>query len=284
MALSGLAQLFLELSSRCDKRHLCAFCGHQKPEVNPIEYGDMDYGLLTSIRAQLEPGVVISFHRDGEPTAYPRLGDALACFAGFTTSLVTHGLNLVSKAAEIIDRCTTVTISSFKGDPDGPAQLDTLKEFLALKGDRAPLVQVKLVGDWRDHPYTLPGVRVLHRAIHNPTGNHHYAHLLPTVPEVGLCLDALHRPSIDWEGRVYLCNRLAPGRETQIGHLQFQTLAQIWHGETRRTMIAAHLRGKREEANATCATCTYFGVPSQWQPTPPSTSQTAWSGELVQIQ
>lgn len=276
--LSGLAQVFIELTSKCDKRHLCAFCGHQKPEVNPIDYGDMDYELFQSIRRQLDPGIVVSFHRDGDPTAYPRLGDALACFAGFTTSVVTHGLNLVSKAADLIDRCTTLTVSAFKGDPDGPEQLDTLKEFLALKGERAPLVQVKIVGDWTASPYESLGVPILRRLIHTPSGNVHYAHTLPTVPEVRMCLDALHRPSIAWDGSVYLCNRLDPTRSTQLGSLQFHTLAQIWHGETRRKMIAAHQAGRRDLANATCASCTYWGVPSQWQPQP------AWQGELVQIQ
>jgi hypothetical protein len=266
MSLSGLAQIHLELTSRCDKRTLCAFCGHQDPSINPITYGDMDFGLIQAIRSQLVPGVVVAFHRDGEPTAYPRLQEALALFAGFTTSLVTHGLNLATVAEAVVGRCTTVTVSAFKGDPDGPAQLAALQAFLAVKGDRAPAVQVKLVGDWPDHPFGLLGVRVLHRLIHQPTGNTKYAHRLPTVPECGVCLDALHRPSIDWTGRVFLCNRLDPRGATCLGSLQELTLEQIWNGETRMAMIAAHQAGHREQANALCAQCTYWGVPSQWQP------------------
>ena len=266
MALSGLAQLNIELTSKCDKRTLCAFCGHQKQEVNPITYGDMDYGLLESIREQLKPGVVVAFHRDGEPTAYPRLVEALRLFAPFTTSIVTHGCNLVRCAEALVGHCTTLTISAFKGDPDGDVQYETVKKFLEQKGNAAPRVQIKIVGDWFNSPYESLGVPILRRLIHNPTGNSHYAHHLPTIPEVGICLDALHRPSIDWEGRVYLCNRLDPDKDTQIGDLRCQTLDEIWNGPISHEMMEAHKKGKREEANALCATCTFWGVPSEWQP------------------
>lgn len=279
--LSGLAHLFIELSSACDKLHRCAFCGHQQPEINPIRYGYMDMALLQSIRHQLEPGVAISFHRDGDPLAYPHLGEALDLFSGFTTSLVTHGLTLAGKAADLINRCTTLTVSVFHGDPDGAMQYDSVRRFLEQKGARLPQLQVKIVGDYHDHPYAnLPGVRVLHRLLHTPEDNHRYVHQAPTIPEVGICLNALHRPSIDWEGRVYLCNQLSPGRETQIGHLAFQTLAQIWHGETRQRMLDAHRHGQREHANSTCAKCQFWGVPSQWQPAPVKMVD----GALIQIQ
>lgn len=264
--LSGLAQLHVELTSKCDKRTLCAFCGHQRQDVNPITYGDMDYGLLESIREQVGRGVVCAFHRDGEPTAYPRLAEALQLFDAYTTSIVTHGLNLVKKADAIIGHCTTVTVSCFKGDHDGDLQYETVKEFLALKGDRAPRVQIKIVGDYHDHPYDSLGVPILRRLIHNPTGNSHYAHTMPTLPEVGICLDALHRPSIDWEGRMFLCNRLDSEKDTQIGDLRCQTLEEIWNGPIRHEMIEAHKEGRRDLANNLCATCTFWGVPSQWTP------------------
>lgn len=269
MSLSGMAQIHVELTSRCEKRTLCAFCGHQRQDVNPITYGDMDYDLLVRIREQLEPGVVVEWHRDGEPTAYPRLRDALSLFRDFSTCLVTHGLNLTKRADEIIDLCTTVTVSVFRGDPDGGLQYETVKEFLRLKGDRAPRVQIKIVGDYPEHPYANFanfGIPILHRLIHAPTGNTHYAHRLPTVPEVGICLDALHRPSIDWEGRVHLCNRLDADRDTQIGDLRCQTLEEIWNGPIRHKMIEAHKEGRRDLANELCAKCTFYGVPSQWTP------------------
>lgn len=266
MSLSGLAQLSIELTSKCDKINLCKFCGHQDAAVNPIQYGDMDYELLKSIRRQVEAGITISLHRDGEPTAYPRLREALELFEGFTVSIVTHGENLVKCASAIIGHATSVTISVFKGDPDGDTQYETVKEFLSLKGDNAPRVQIKIVGDYPNSPYERLHLPILRRLIHNPTGNTHYAHISPTVPEVGICLDALHRPSIDWEGRVYLCNRLDPSKETQVGDLRCQSLDEIWNGPVRHEMIEAHKDGHREEANDLCAKCHFWGVPSQWIP------------------
>jgi len=271
MSLSGLAQVHIELTSRCDKRTLCSFCGHQRQDVNPITYGDMDYGLLQRIRRQLVPGIVVAFHRDGEPTAYPLLGHALRLFASFTTSIVTHGLNLARLAETLVGHCTTITVSVYRGDPDGALQYAVLKEFLAVHPTRVrPLVQVKIVGDMDEddmEKIQALGVPIIRRLIHNPTGNHHYAHTSPTIPEGGLCLDALHRPSIDWQGTVYLCNRLDPRQATKIGSLREQTLEEIWNGSKRQAMIHAHTLGRRADANTLCAKCTFWGVPSQWTPT-----------------
>jgi radical SAM protein with 4Fe4S-binding SPASM domain len=264
--LSGLAQLSIELSSGCDKTHLCNFCGRQDPEINPIAYGFIDFNLLVRLRDELEPGPIISFHRDGEPTAYPRLAEALALFANFTTSVVTHGLTLARRAHALIGHCTTLTVSVFRGDPDALAQYQSLKAFLEEKGDRAPQVQVKVVGDMNEvwmQEYEALGARVIRRLIHIPSGNAKYAHRLPTIPEVGVCLDALSRPSVGSDGRVYLCNRLDPMGHTYIGDLRDEYLDQIWNGPTRKLMVEAHKAGNRAAANPLCATCEYWGVASE---------------------
>ncbi len=264
--LSGLAQLNIELSSRCDKTHLCPMCGHQDQAVNPIQYGDMDYGLLERIRAQVEPGILISFHRDGEPTAYGRLREALDLFRGFTTSLVTHGLTLANKAEDLIGRCTTITVSVFRGDADVHVQRAALTEFMAIKGTRAPCVQVKIVGDMADaevEAYERLNVRIIRRLIHVPISNSKYAHRSPTVPEVGICLDAMHRPTIDWAGDFFLCNRLDPSRHLYLGSTKTASLDELWNGERRMTMLDAHQHGRRDLANPLCATCEFWGVASQ---------------------
>lgn len=273
MSLSGLAQINLELTSKCDKTHFCAFCGHQNETINPsLTYGDMDYDLLQHIRSQLEPGVVIAFHRDGEPTAYPRLGEALRLFDGFTTSLVTHGLSLGRKADAIIGAVTTVTVSVFRGDPDAGHQLESLAAFIRQIGESViPQVQVKVVGDMSEaelQPYCDLGVRVIRRIIHEPDGNKKYAHRPPTIPEVGVCLDALHHPSIDWNGRVYLCNRLDPTGSTFLGSLLDARLDGIWNGERRMAWIEAHKVGRRDLASPLCKDCTFWGIASEWQPSP----------------
>jgi hypothetical protein len=267
MGLSGLAQLNIELTSKCDKRTLCAFCGHQDESVHPhLQMGDMDFALLQRLRFQLDPGIVISFHRDGEPTAYPRLRDALDLFSGFTTSLVTHGLSLANKADDIIGRVTTCTVSVFRGDPDAVLQIHSLRSFLSAKGDRAPQVQVKIVGDLSQEeakPYEELGVRIIRRLIHVPVGNSKYAHRHPTVPEVGVCLDFLHRPTIDWRGRVFVCNRLDPADLGYLGSLEDSSLGDLWTGEKRMTWLKAHQAGRRDLASPLCKTCEFWGVASE---------------------
>lgn len=263
--LSGLAQLNLELTSRCDKTHLCQMCGHQDQNINPIIYGDMDFELLEKIRSQLSPGVTISLHRDGEPTAYPQLREALDLFEGFTTSIVSHGLNLLRRADEIIEHCTTLTVSVFRGDQDGSAQLSALSGFLARKGSRAPQVQIKIVGDLSAEelaPYEALGVRIIRRLIHVPISNAKYAHRNPTIPESGICLDALHRPTIDWEGSMFLCNRLDAARHGYLGSMVTDSLDDLWNGAIRMRMIEAHKQGRRDLATPLCATCLHWGVPS----------------------
>lgn len=226
----------------------------------------MDYGLLERIRAQLDPGPIISFHRDGDPLAYPRLRESLELFRGFTTSLVTHGANLGRLAHDLIGRCTTLTTSVFRGDSDAPLQLDALRHFLTEKGQRAPQVQLKIVGDMSADelaPYEALGVPIIRRLIHVPIHNSKYAHRSPTRPEVGVCLDALHRPTIDWRGRMYLCNRLDTHGDLYLGDATTQTLDAIWNGERRTQMIAHHKAGRRDLANDLCAKCDFWGVASQ---------------------
>ena len=265
MGLSGLAQLNIELSSRCDKTHLCPMCGHQNQAINPITYGDMDYGLLERIRGQISPGITVSFHRDGEPTAYPRLSDALQLFAGFTVSIVTHGLSLGRLAESIIGRATTVTVSVFRGDADAGYQLRSIRAFLDAKGERSPLVQIKIVGDMSPNelaPYEALGCRMIRRLIHVPIANSKYAHRAPTIPEGGICLDALHRPTIDWRGDMFLCNRLDPDRHGYLGSVVTDSLEALWNGERRLAMVDAHKRGRRDLANPLCAKCTFWGIAS----------------------
>lgn len=264
--LNGLSQVNIELCSACDKKHLCPMCGHQNPKVNPaLEYGQMDWYLLRQIRDELPRGIVVQFHRDGEPTAYRDLGKALTAYRDFITSIVTHGGNLVKKADEIIDNCTTLTVSAFNGDKDGPEQVEILKEFLDIKGDRPPIVNVKIVGKMPydvEQEYVACGVPIIRRVVHVPKGDTRYGSRQPTVPEIGVCLDFLHHPSIDWRGRLFVCNRLDTDNRGYLGDLNEQTLDELWNGPQRREWLAAHLRGRRDQASPLCRDCLMWGVPT----------------------
>ena len=259
--LNGLSQINIELSSRCDKS--CAMCGHQDPQINTsLVYGDMDLGLLRKIRDQLPPGIIVQFHRDGEALMYPSLGVALEFFEPFITSIVTNGKQLVKRADEIIDNCTTVTVSAFHGDPDGPEQLDILREFLAIKGTRAPMVNVKYVGGIELPGYRELGVPILTRVLHVPEGDIRYAHRDPTIPEVGICLAFLSQPSVDWQGGLYICNRLDPKKDGYLGDLTTQRLDHLWESTKRQQWLEKHKRGLREEASPLCRDCRFWGVPT----------------------
>lgn len=259
--LDGLAQINIELTSRCDKA--CSFCGHQNPNINQkLVYGDMDWNLLVEL-SKIPKNIVVQFHRDGEPLVFQRLGDVLSIFNGNIRNIVTNGKKLVEKADEIIGNCESVTVSAFRGDPEGPAQLDVLKEFLAIKGYHQPQVMVKIVGDYPNSPYEKLGVPVIHRLIHNPDGNVHYAHRNPTIPEIGICLDFLHHPSIDWQGNVYVCNRLDGKDLGKLGNLNENSLDEIWNGKLRSEWLEAHKHGRRDLASPLCRDCRFWGVPSE---------------------
>lgn len=262
--LVGLSQLNIELSSRCDRATLCAFCGHQDRKTNPhLKFGDMDFALLQRIREQVAPPVVISFHRDGDPLVYPLLREALMLFAEFPTSIVTHGEALGRRAHDLIGLATTVTVSVIPNDRDREVQLESIRSFLAQKGDLPPVLQLKFVGAIADaKPYEDLGVRIINRALHSKKGNWNYVKVNPIAPEIGVCLDFLGRPTVDWKGRVFICNRLDTLDQGIIGDLNAQSLDEIWNGPERARMLEAHLAGRRELANPLCASCESWGIPT----------------------
>jgi len=241
-------------------------CGHQNDKIFPnLQRGFIDFALLEKIRAQLESGPILQLHRDGDPLAYPRLRDALELFSGFIISVVTHGEALVKRAEDVIDRCTTITVSVIPNDPDGDEQLDVLCEFLRLKGERKPNVNVKIVGEMDAGRLTALvglGVPIIRRSLHQPSGDFKYRQSKPPIPEVGICLDFLSHPSVDRRGRLYACNRLDVNNYGYLGDLATQTLDSLWNGEKRKTMMAHHINGRRDLANPLCAKCEYWGLPS----------------------
>ena len=101
----------------------------------------------------------------------------------------------------------------------------------------------------------------MRRAIHVPFGNSKYAKRLPQMPEHGLCEDLLHHPSVAWDGRVYLCNRLDTQDKGLIGNLNEESLDSIWNGKLRAEYIQKHLEGRRAEVPP-CKDCLYYGIPT----------------------
>ncbi len=258
MGLAGLASLNVELTSRCHKRTRCTFCFHQA-EPTAVR-GDMPMALVTDIRAQIEPGVQVFFHRDGDPLAYPDLGAALTVFAGCVRTLVTHGETLAEQASELIGRCETITVSVFASDPDADEQYAAVRRFLEQKGTQLPRVLVKVVGVGEVARYEALGLPILRRRLHTEE-NDRYVRTVPMLPESGVCQEFLSKPAIAWNGKVYQCVRFDATDAGYLGSLYEHTLEQLWHGETRQRWFAAHVRGRRDLASPRCATCTYYGIP-----------------------
>jgi radical SAM protein with 4Fe4S-binding SPASM domain len=264
--LNGLSRVNIELTSRCEKS--CHFCGHQDPKINKsLEYGDMDIGLLRNIHAELPGGITIQFHRDGEPLQYGHFEEAISLFCSdFITNIVTSGMRLMDRTM-MIGRIDSLTLSVFRGDTEAENQWRQLTSFLKIKGDRSPLVLVKIVGDLepeRMFQYRnlkdSGAIRIIGRALHVPGGSRGYRKSAPAIPEIGICLDFLNHPSIDWQGNLYICNRLSPDREGLLGNLNTSTLADLWNSQKRMEWLKAHREGRRSEVPL-CKDCEFWGIP-----------------------
>lgn len=263
--LNALSAINIELSSICDKQVFCPFCGHQDEKINPQKKGQIDFTLLCQIATEIPENVVVQFHRDGEPTAYPRLGEALDLFSHCITSIVTHGETLGSKADEIIGKCDSVTVSAFNGDQDVEIQIVSVKEFLRLKGASRPRVNIKIVGTMtgeREALYGSLGVPIIRRIMHVPSGDTRYAKRNPTLPEHAICLDFLSHPTIDWRGRLFVCVRIDPTDQGLLGDLNKSSLDELWNSPLRMQWLEAHRRGRRDQASELCRNCLYWGIPT----------------------
>jgi len=265
MALDALSQLSIELSARCNKT--CYFCGHQNANVNPaiLQAGDMDFALLERIAKQVPCGIIVQFHRDGEPMIYLQLRQALGLFAGSIRSIVTNGKNLGDRGAELIGSCERITVSVFDGDLESAEQHAQLSAFLRLRpAHLLPAVNIKIVGEMdagRLASWTAYQLPIIRRQFHHPAGDWNYRGSGPPIPESMMCLDLLSHPSIDWQGNLYLCNRLQPKGEGKLGNLYASSLEELWNGEARAAIIRQHVLMQREQVPA-CRGCEFWGLPA----------------------
>ena len=152
-------------------------------------------------------------------------------------------------------------MSVVPNDPDRELQLESLRGFLKKKGDRPPMLQLKFVGIIHNpEPYLSLGLPVIGRALHSKKGNWNYYKIDPIIPEVRVCLDFLGRPTVDWKGNLYNCNRLDISGAGLLGNLNESTLEELWNGPERARMLRAHLAGRRQDANPLCASCEFWGI------------------------
>lgn len=262
-----------ELTSRCSKKCWC--CGRrliEKKYPHLANWGDMDFELVKKIAKQLPYGVVVAVHSDGEPTVYPRFGEAVRLFKNQIKVMDTNAILLVKKADEIIDNMDTITISVIENDPLGDEQYEIVKEFLKIKGSKKPLMIYRLLGDVsfvkggnperdekrRKRWYQLPGL-IVTRTLHSPMGSFNYEKRI-TIPEHGMCIEILTHLVIDRYGDVFPCVRFNPLKYNLLGNVKNKKLIDIWNGEERQKLLREHMKGNRQYSKL-CKICQYWGIP-----------------------
>lgn len=263
MNLCGLGCINVELTSRCNKK--CWICGRRKvdkeyPEL-AINYGDMDFNLVSKISDTLPANIVVQFHKDGEALLYPRFGEAVRLFKNQITNIVTNGKLIVEKAGEIIDNLDTMSISVFENDEESEEQLKLIRKFLILKKDRKPYTILRLIGNVDASIYKEFGLLMIKRAIHAQMGSFNYQKKDPTIPEIGICWDFLHHPCVSRDGKVSICVRFDPKGLGVIGDINKDSLEEIWNSKKRMKWFQYHKQGKRESIPL-CSACHFWGVPT----------------------
>lgn len=260
--LSGLNNVNVELSSRCNKSCWC--CGRRKidreyPEI-AMNYGDMAPALAKSIAEQLPENIVVQFHNNGESLVHPKFGEIIKSYNRQIRTMDTNGKLIVEKADEIIGELDTLTISIIPDDPEVDEQYKIVGQFLDIKKDRKPRLIYRCLGEADSKRWEkLPGI-VVTRVLHSPMGAFGYEKK-PTIPEIGICLDMLNHMSIDRFGKVSMCVRFDPDRVGVIGDANTTPLIDIWNSEKWRKWRQYNIEGKREKVPL-CSYCNFWGVPT----------------------
>lgn len=259
---NSLTTVNIELTSRCNKN--CWMCGRRKidreyPQL-ATNYGDIDFELLRGIAKQLPEGVVVQFHDNGEPLLYPQFKEAVNLFNRQIRCMDTNGKLIVEKADEIIGNMETLTVSTFEKDEEAGDQYMLIKEFLKIKGDKKPNVIIRCLGDVNLEKYKKLSCIIATRTLHSPMGSFKYKKN-PTIPEIGVCLDALSHMVINKDGKVSICVRFDPYELGIIGDTTKTALLEIWNSSKRKQWLDYHINGNRKQVPL-CRQCEFWGVPT----------------------
>lgn len=268
--MNGLSSINVELTSRCQKSCWC--CGRRKIEREHPEiaeaWGDMPLEMVESIAAQVPPGVFVQLHNNGEPLLYPDLDISIELFnqAGCHTSLNTNG-KLLNEQRVALAGLHTLAISIIQDDVEAASQWAAVSKFVTnATRPIKPLIILRILGELQ--PKGKDGYAYLernhnclrvYRQLHSPDGSHDYEKPV-TIPEIGVCLEMLHKLSIDRYGNVSPCVRFDPEGLGILGNANASNLVDFWYGGKRRDWLNLHLAGKRGEIPF-CARCDYWGIP-----------------------
>jgi len=266
--MQGLSSVNVELSSMCNKAgDGCFMCGRRKLEREHPEkanWGHMPLSMIKYVAGQIPPGIFVQLHWNGESTLHPQLPAALAAFKHCYTGLDTNG-KLLLKRSKTLALLDTLTISIIQDDPEGAKQDEIISKYLTTIKKR-PLIVLRVLGrleEWRyDNVQFWArdfGCIIAERVLHSPDGSFDYEKPV-TIPEIGVCLEMLHKLAIDRFGNVSPCVRYDPEGLNSLGNISNNLLTEIWHGTKRQKWVIRHL-GNDRAAVPLCAACSYYGVP-----------------------
>jgi hypothetical protein len=170
----------------------------------------------------------------------------------------------MEKYDQIVNNLDAVSISVIENDDkaEKKIQFETLREFIATKGDKKPFVTLRFVGNIEnEEKYLELGLIVVRRTLHQPKGSVGYRKPA-TIPECGVCWDFMTRLAIDRFCNVSCCVRFDPEGELRLGNLYDITLEQCWNSEKRIKMRELHTSGRRKEIPYCGEKCEFWGVPT----------------------
>ncbi len=249
----------IELTSKCNKK--CFMCGRSAVR-DKMELGDMDFGLFKHIINQYH-GSILQFSRDGEPLLYKHFED-LSNYMWYkqesklVSNIVTNGILLNEMKHLIYDSFTTITVSVIENDVE---QMENIIKFYNYISHPNPIVYIKFLGDYYNPEFEKLGFKTMRRVIHNPQGDWDYqGQGKELIPEVGVCMDFLNKPSINWKGEFFICNRFDPDKKGKIGDVTKQSLKEIWDSDIRNEWLEYHKKGRRDKIPL-CKDCQFWGIP-----------------------
>ena len=207
----------------------------------------------------------MQLHNNGEPLLYPHLMEALRLFTGHYVGLNTNGKLLLEQNEAIRAHLSTITVSIIPDDPEGWTQLWIVGEFLEY--EVRPLVIFRLLGNIDEGRRNMINgwceryskAMVCHRILHSPDGSYDYEKRT-TKPEIGGCLEMLHRLAIDRHGDIFPCVRFDPHKKNLFINMHDQSLDWVWNCKTRKQWIHDHIEGRRDLVPL-CKDCDFWGVP-----------------------
>jgi len=273
-----LEVLQVETTNRCNAR--CIFCAHNQIET----HGTMSDRLYTRIltdAAKLDP-LPHTFipMLTGEPFLDPqivdRIWEARAALPTSEIHLYTNGSKLTE---EIIRRLSEVADFRLNISANG-ASVETRRRLTGL-GDYDYVARMVDCVDAHRIPHTVslvqhPSITVEEEDEFNRKWGQVTSSSSCRTPYVfqhlnfaGLtcqgegnnftrCIHATSHMTVLYDGRVNLCCMDPLGRKI-FGDLNEQTVAEVWHSETRQRYIALHEQGRGTECEV-CRDCNIFSI------------------------